>query len=425
MSLIKDITAGHPKKLAKPVLLTLLANILNIIPFVLVIEAVRIIFKAFSRAGEPLDVTGLWWLSGFMLAYTMVVFWGERLAYRACYRGAYIVAADGRAELAEYLRKLPLGFLFGRDPGDLANMLMGDFALLEQNISHVLPQLVGALVMPVLALVGLGFLNWQMALAMFSPLVAALLVLAGTKGIMDALGSRHMRAKINAGNRLQEYLQGIRVIKAHNLTGVRFERLEKSFRELMRESIRLEGFIGPIVLLAIALARSGLTVLVIAGVYLLVGGRLDPLVFVTFLIIGTRVFDPLTTALVGFAELRYASQAGGRILNLLGEPRMSGVHTPPESCEIKFKNVRFGYQEIQVLKDVSAVMEQGSLTALVGPSGSGQKHCPEAYCPFLRRRRRADTVGRPGRQAYGPRSLARKGFHGLSGRVPLPGHYCQ
>lgn len=372
MQIFHNITAGNPRKLVKPIVFTLLSNILNIVPFALVIEAVRVIFEPFSTPGVSLDITRLWWISGAMLLYMVVMFAGEIPAYRASYRGAYLVAAEGRAGLAEHLRKLPLGYLSSRDPGDLANMMMGDFTLVEHCISHLMPQMIGALVLPVIALGGLAFVDWRMALAMFAALPIALFIMAVTTGFQKRMSRKHMAVKINAANRLQEYLNGIRVIKAYNLLGQRFVRLDKAFRALMHESIRLEGLMGPVVLLSVACMRIGLTLMVLAGTYLLLGGSLDVLTFVTFLIIGTRVFDPLTTALVNFAEFRYDEQAGERILALRKEPVMQGEKQPPEQHDIEFKNVTFGYGKKAVLKDLSIKLPQGSLTALVGPSGSGK-----------------------------------------------------
>lgn len=98
----------------------------------------------------------------------------ERAAYRANFRGAYEMSASGRISLAEHLRKLSLGFLGKRDPGDLSSMLITDFTMAETGISHYLPQLMGALVMPVLAFVSLLWIDWRMAVAMFVALPFAM-----------------------------------------------------------------------------------------------------------------------------------------------------------------------------------------------------------------------------------------------------------
>jgi len=372
MGVLSDITAGDPKKLVRPVFFTVLSDLLNIVPFVLVIAAVSMIFEPFTHPGAQMNLSGLWRVSAALLLYMVVIFLGEVGAYRASYRAAYAVAAEGRADLAEHLRRLPLGYLTRRDPGDLANMIMGDFTQIEHSLSHNLPQLFGALILPIFALVGLAFLDWRMAVAMFIALPVAVLIVLASSGVQRSLGSRHIRAKINAASRLQEYLNGIRVIKAYNLSGSRFVRLEKAFRELMQEGIRLEGLLGPVVLLAVASVRVGLTVLVLVGVYLLLGGTLDILTFVIFLVIGSRVFDPLTMALINFPELRYHALAGERILALRRVPIMGGERHPPEEHDIEFASVTFGYGSDTVLHDVSLKMPEGSLTALVGPSGSGK-----------------------------------------------------
>ncbi|MCS7462321.1 ABC transporter ATP-binding protein/permease [Paenibacillus doosanensis] len=373
MSMLHFITAGNPRKLIKPVLYTLLANIAGILPFALLVAAARLIFAPFMHPGEPLQTAALWWLCAGMVLALLLLYGAEIPAYRSQFREAYGAAAEGRTNLAEHLRRLPLGYLNKRDPGDLANMMMGDFTMVEHGISHLVPQMIGALVLPVLAFAGLAFMDWRMAIAMFAALPVSALLLAFTSRFQRQLGARHMRAKIDAANRLQEYLNGIRVIKAYNMTGDSFVRLEMSFKELMRHSIRIEGLLGPIVLSAIACLRAGLTVMALTGVHLLMGGSLNLTVFVTFLIIGTRVFDPLTTALVNYVEFRYHEQAGERIVRLLEQPVMSGERTPPSNKhDVELQSVTFGYNENVTLRSVSARMPEGSLTALVGPSGSGK-----------------------------------------------------
>lgn len=385
MNAIKNITIGHTERLYKPVGYTMLANLMNIVPFCLSIEAIRVIFNAFDGSGQPLDTTRLWWIFGVMAIYMLVMALAERASYRANFRGAYEMSASGRLSLAEHLRKLSLGFLSRRDPGDLSSMLITDFMMAETGISHHLPQLMGAVVMPVLAFASLIWIDWRMAVSMFAALPLALLVLWASTKAQRSLSGRQIQAKINAGNRLEEYLQGIRVMKAYNLLGDRFVRLRDAFAELRRACIRQEALLGPFVLLSITIVRAGLTMMVLCGTYLLLGGQLSILVFVLFLVVGSRVFDPLTSALTNFTEFRYFSIAGGRILSLMNEPEMKGERQSPATGDIRFEHVSFAYQDKEVLHDITVTLPKNSLTALVGPSGSGKstvmKLCARFYDP--------------------------------------------
>ena len=385
MNAIKNITIGHTERLYKPVGYTMLANLVNIVPFCLSIEAVRIIFSAFDGSGQPLDTTRLWYIFGIMAVYMLVMALAERASYRANFRGAYEMSASGRLSLAEHLRKLSLGFLSRRDPGDLSSMIITDFTMAETGISHHLPQLMGAVVMPVLAFASLVWIDWRMAVSMFAALPLAMFVLWASTGVQRKLSGSQIQAKINAGNRLEEYLQGIRVMKAYNLLGDRFVRLRDAFARLRRACIRQEALLGPFVLLGVTLVRAGLTLMVLCGTYLLLGGELSLLVFVMFLVVGSRVFDPLTSALTNFTEFRYFSIAGGRILSLMNEPEMEGERQSPEAGDIRFENVSFAYRDKEVLHNITVTLPENSLTALVGPSGSGKstvmKLCARFYDP--------------------------------------------
>lgn len=385
MKAIRNITIGHTERLVRPVGYTMLANLVNIVPFCLSIEALRILFQSFDGSGRPLDTVRLWWLFGILLVYMVLMALAERASYRANFRGAYEMSASGRISLAEHLRKLSLGFLSRRDPGDLSSMLITDFTMTETGISHHLPQLMGALVMPVLAFLSLLWIDWRMAVAMFAALPLALLVLWASTGVQQKLSGRQIAAKINAGNRLEEYLQGIRVMKAYGLVGDRFVRLREAFAELRRACIRQEALLGPFVLLSITLIRAGLTLMVLCGTYLLLDGELSLLTFVLFLVVGSRVFDPLTSALTNFAEFRYFSIAGGRILSLMNEPEMKGTREAPADGDITLEDVSFAYQDKAVLHHVSLRLRKNALTALVGPSGSGKstvlKLCARFYDP--------------------------------------------
>jgi ATP-binding cassette subfamily B protein IrtB len=172
------------------------------------------------------------------------------------------LAASGRLKLAEHLRHLSLGYFGKRDPADMTNLLLSDYGQVEHTISHNVPQLISAVILPALALTGFMFLDWRMALAMFIALPYGLLLLGLTDALQARLSENHIRAKNEAASRLQEYLTGIREIKAHNMGGKRFERLRLSFDRLKLASIRLEGIMGPLIMGAMLLTRSGMTIFI-------------------------------------------------------------------------------------------------------------------------------------------------------------------
>ncbi|WP_152393850.1 ABC transporter ATP-binding protein [Paenibacillus guangzhouensis] len=408
MNMLHHFTAGNSRVLLKPVVYTTIANVVGIMPFVLLVEAVRLIFEPFMDPGMMLNTSRLWWICGLMFISLVLIYACEVPAYRTQFRNAYSAAVESRTRLAEHLRKLHLGYLDRRDPGDLTNMMMGDIAMIEQGISHLLPQMIGALIMPLIAIVSLLFIDWRMALALFAALPVAISLILLTSGLQRKLGSKHMRAKIDMANRLQEYLNGIRLIKSYNMTGERFERLDGSFREFMRQSIRTEGMLGPIVLSAIAFIRAGLTIMVIIGVYLLSDGHLDLITFVFFLVIGSRIFDPLSSALIRYAEFAYQKQAGERIVHLLEEPVMQGERQEPAGHDIEFQQVAFGYSDLQVLRDVNIRMPAGSLTALVGPSGSGKSTVLRLIARFYDPNHGKVTFGGEDIREVDPEALLRK-----------------
>lgn len=369
---LRYITAGNPRKMMKPILWTVLANMANMFPFGCLALAVSTIYAYYSGEQPFLNIPSLWVAWGGMVGFLVLVFTGERMAYRSIYRGAYESSAEGRANLAEHIRKLPLGFLMSKSSGELGHTMMNDFTQLENTATNNLAQLISGTMIPIFAFIGLLFLDWRMAMAMFAGFPVTILILWGVSRLERKMGTNHAHAKIVQANRLQEYLDGMKIIKAYNLRGENFKRLEQAFYRFMKESIKLEGGLGPFFLVAIAFMQTGLSFMTIAGVYLILGGEITVPLFALFLLMGTRIFDPLSVAIMRLPAFKYDVMAGERIVSLLEEPVMKGDKEPPEHHDIRFENVTFGYNKNIVIDHISAEMKEGELTAIVGPSGSGK-----------------------------------------------------
>lgn len=368
--LLNAITCNEPKRLIKPVLWNALANLSNLLPFLCLAYIVSQIYEYFVSG--TLNRTFLWAAWGVMLACFVVTWIFENIACKLTYRDGFMASADGRIKLAEHIRRLPLGFLMSKNSGEIGNTMMNDFSRTESAMTHILPQIISGAIMAVIASVVLLIADWRMGLAMFAGFPIALLIMFGMRGLERRLDTQLSQARVNQAGKLQEYLYGMRIIKSYNMQGDNFEKLKKACTDYRDACIKVEGGIGPLNLVAAAFLRSGLSLMTVVGVFLVIGGTLTVPDFALFLLVGTRVFDPLAVAIMNYSELMMCGMSGERICTLLDEPEMAGGGDAPSEHEIRFDHVSFGYGEKEVLHDVSARLEPGTMTAVVGPSGSGK-----------------------------------------------------
>lgn len=368
--LLNAITCNEPKRLIKPVFWNALANLSNLLPFLCLAYIVSQIYEYFLSG--TLNRTSLWAAWGVMLVCFVGTWIFENIACKLTYRDGFMASADGRIKLAEHIRRLPLGFLMSRNSGEIGNTMMNDFSRTESAMTHILPQIISGALMAVIASVVLLIADWRMGLAMFAGFPIALLIMFGMRGLERRLDTQLSQARVTQAGKLQEYLYGMRIIKSYNMQGDNFEKLKKACTDYRDACIKVESSIGPMNLIAAAFLRSGLSLMTVVGVFLVIGGTLTVPDFALFLLVGTRVFDPLAVAIMNYSELMMCGMSGERICTLLDEPEMAGSGDAPREHEIRFDHVSFGYGEKEVLHDVSARLEPGTMTAVVGPSGSGK-----------------------------------------------------
>lgn len=369
-NLLRAITCNEPKRLIKPVLWNVLANLSNLISFVFLASIIEQIYDYFMTGS--INPASMWRAWGGMVLLFISTYFLENTACKFTFRDGFKASANGRIKLAEHIRKLPLGFLMGKESGEIGNTMMNDFSRTETAMTHILPQMISGIMIAIIAPAFMIRMDWRMGIAAFAGFPIALSIMLGMKGLECKVDARLSKAKVDQANELQEYLYGMQIIKSYHMQGKNFKKLETACKDYRDAAIGVEGIIGPLNLISAAFLRSGLCFMTIVGVYLVSGGFLDVPAFAMFLLVGTRVFDPLAVAVMNYSELMMCGMAGNRIVNLLDEPEMTGSMAAPDNHEIRFDHVCFGYGKVGVLDDVSASFQPGTMTALVGPSGSGK-----------------------------------------------------
>jgi len=374
IAFINSATMGQPQRVRPLIGWTVLEYFLRGAPYGILLIVVWELFKPLQQPDTLLNVPRIAWACSALLAALVILYLVSRKAYFAAYKDSYEIGADGRLALVEHLRRLSLGYFNARDPGDIGAYIVTDYANVEMMLSHHLPQLCGALAAPTALLIGLMFINWKLALAATLVIPLSLPLAWISILIITRLGKKHQKSRVDAASRMIEYIQGIRLIKAFNLGGARFERLEKTFHHLKSISIRLEAGAGPTVILASFVLHGGLVLIMLYGFHLLLAGEITIPVYVMFLVLGPRLYEPVLAALVFFAELNYYKLGADRIELLRRTPPLPEGEAGGslEGASIEFRHVGFRYHDAKVLSNLNLTISAGSLTALVGPSGSGK-----------------------------------------------------
>ena len=315
--------------------------------------------------------------------------------YNATYFATYKESGIRRIALAEHLRKIPLSFFGKKDLADLTSTIMADCTFLEQSFSHFIPELAGSIISTVLISIGLLFTDWRMALAALWVLPVAFAIVGFSAKIQENLNQKAMDVKMACADGIQECIETVRDLKANNAEQAYLKGLEKKIRAVEHRSILNEFGLAVFVVSASLVLKLGIATVALAGAVLLMQGSLSVLTFFMFLLVVSRLYDPLQGALQNLAAVISTRTNIARMNEILDHPIQQGSdRLSNQGYDIVFDHVGFAYNTGEtVLKDVSFTAKQGEVTALVGPSGGGKTTVSRLAARFWDINRGKITVG--------------------------------
>lgn len=329
------------------------------------------------------------------IAAAAVILICTRLQYDSTFMTTYVETGVRRVHLAEKLRRIPLSFFGKKDLADLTSSIMNDCAVLEQSQSHFVGPLFGALVSTTVIAVSLLFFNWRMALAAIWPLPVAFAIVALASDVQKRLSRKSMAAKIACEDGIQECMEAMPDLRANNAEKRYLSSLETKIRALESRLVKSELGTAVFVVSASLVLRLGIATTALAGAALLVQGQLDVLTFFMFLLVVSRLYDPLEGSLQNLAAIISTNTNIERMNEILDYPVQTGSETlSNRGCDVTFDHVGFSYDGGEtVLKDVSFTAKQGEVTALVGPSGGGKTTVSRLAARFWDIKQGKITVG--------------------------------
>lgn len=294
--------------------------------------------------------------------------------YNSTFLATYVETGTSRITLAEKLRKIPLSFFSKKDLADLTSTIMADCTYLETAFSHFIPPFVGSMISTAIVALSLFFFNAKMAIASLWVLPIALIIVGSSAKVQQKLSNKSMKAKMDCANGIQECIDTLADLKSNNAEDRYLVTLDKKIDKVEERALKSEFGTAVFVASAQMILKLGIATTALVGSLLLVNGEVDVLTFFVFLLLVSRLYDPMQAALQNLAAIISTKTNVARMNEILDHDIQSGdTKLTNDGYDIEFDNVNFSYNDdVKVLAGVSFTAKQGEITALVGPSGGGK-----------------------------------------------------
>lgn len=359
-----------------------ISTVLSMVPFVCIWFVIRDMLNALM-AGDISLASGstayAWWAAGFAILSILLYF----VALCCSHLAAFRTATNMKKTALHHIVTLPLGYFNSNASGRLRKIIDDNAGLTENFLAHQLPDLTGAVVMPVAVLVLIFVFDWRLGICCLVPLVISVFFMkqmmgGDNSGFMEG----YMTALESMNKEAVEYIRGIPVVKVFQQTVYSFKNFHAAIEQYEKYAsgyalkcrVPLTGF---------NVALNGTFILLIPVACLILAGVSNQMTYQDVLLdfLFYSLFTPICTTMMNrvmFAgeQLMAAKSAVTRIEAVLKEqplPEAENVKKPQDSS-VTFENVSFRYSDSEenVLENVTFSVPQGKTVALVGASGSGK-----------------------------------------------------
>ncbi|MEO1302130.1 MAG: ABC transporter ATP-binding protein [Myxococcota bacterium] len=363
-----DLAGRREPLLTRGAVFSAFASIAEVVPLTVAFFVLDAVFR------ETLRLDALPWVVAALLSSVALTWWLKTRGGYDNFAATYSLVCDTRLNLADHLRRLPMGFWSKQRTGTVSSVLTHEFGLYTEIVTHVWSLVVAHLAKPVAIAAVLLLMDWRLALLALLPVPLAVLSIPWSYRLLNRASDRLADVRGRADARLVEYVQGIKTLREYGQTGPFFTRLEEDLRRLEREMMRTELAPAPALFSYKLLVWLGFSLMVAGGVWAVSQELLSGSRFLLFALLSLPLYDSISELSSHLAAGRFASRTLERIRALFAEVPQTSVGTGRRlsSYDIEIDDVSFSYEERPAVQHINARIAAGEVTALVGPSGSGK-----------------------------------------------------
>ena len=359
----------------------LLAVITAIVQFVPIIAVYNILIELAEHALDPslIDKAYIWLWSyialGAFFAFGVLTFASLMLSHIAAFNILYEI----RMQLAQKMVRLPLGFFSRRASGELKKIMSDDVERIELFIAHHIPDIVTALLFPLILVSYMIAVDWRLAIVVLAVLAMAFYVMGRiyTGKKIREVSKRYVETLGRMNASIVEYIRGIQVVKTFTESTNAYRKLNDDIKEYRKFANEVNVQYQPTYVGFLTILSSALLFIIPVAVWLLVGSASYATfvpVLLMFLFFGVAVFFPVLKLLWIGSFLNQNNMGVQKIDDILYMDEIEEPDIPrhPKDASVEFRNVSFAYDTTPILKAISFISHPGTITALVGPSGAGK-----------------------------------------------------
>ena len=359
----------------------LLAVITAIVQFVPIIAVYNILIELAEHALDPslIDKAYIWLWSyialGAFFAFGVLTFASLMLSHIAAFNILYEI----RMQLAQKMVRLPLGVFSRRASGELKKIMSDDVERIELFIAHHIPDIVTALLFPLILVSYMFAVDWRLAIVVLAVLAMAFYVMGRiyTGKKIREVSKRYVETLGRMNASIVEYIRGIQVVKTFTESTNAYRKLNDDIKEYRKFANEVNVQYQPTYVGFLTILSSALLFIIPVAVWLLVGSASYATfvpVLLMFLFFGVAVFFPVLKLLWIGSFLNQNNMGVQKIDDILYMDEIEEPDIPrhPKDASVEFRNVSFAYDTTPILKAISFISHPGTITALVGPSGAGK-----------------------------------------------------
>lgn len=360
------------------VLMAVLGELFGMVPFLMLAILAEALYTRTAATKSILILAGI---AALCQCIKTFLTWRSSLL---SHRISFTILQNIREQIAEKMAKVPMGIMLETPSGTFKNLMVDNVAKLEDSMAHFMPELPSNITAPLCSILLIFLLDWRMGLASLITIPLGTLFFAAMMRGYASRMENYMCSANEMNNSLVEYVNGIQVIKAFNRSSSSFGQYSKAvnyFRDCTMEWWS-ECWLWNAA--ARAVLPSTLLGTLPIGALLYMNDSISLPVLMICLIVPLGFTGPLMKVTQAMEQVSMIKGNLEQVTAFLKTPELQRPVTPVTLTEpvYEFDHVCFGYNESEVLHDISFKTAPKTITAIVGPSGSGKSTIAKLMAGF-------------------------------------------